>query len=87
MAAFARYGIIKFASAYSNAGGLGIITALTYELKDFKNVLKKMKDLTDKPFGVNITVNEDGDKECLKRCNERNILVIKKANPKKIDSG
>jgi len=63
MAAFARHGIIEFAAAYSNAGGLGIITALTYELKDFKNALKKMQDLTDKPFGVNITVDEDGDKE------------------------
>jgi len=63
MAAFARHGIIEFAAAYSNAGGLGITTALTYELKDFNNALKKMQDLTDKPFGVNITVNEEGDKE------------------------
>ena len=63
MAAFARHGIIEFAAAYSNAGGLGITTALTYELKDFKNALKKLQDLTDKPFGVNITVNEEGDKE------------------------
>jgi nitronate monooxygenase len=63
MAAFARHGIIEFAAAYSNAGGLGITTALSYELKDFKNALKKMQDLTDKPFGVNITVNEEGDKE------------------------
>lgn len=63
MAAFARHGIIEFAAAYSNAGGLGITTALTYELKDFKNALKKLQDLTDKQFGVNITVNEEGDKE------------------------
>jgi len=63
MAAFARHGIIEFAAAYSNAGGLGITTALTYELKEFKNALNKMQDLTDKPFGVNMTVNEDGDKE------------------------
>jgi len=63
MAAFARHGIIEFAAAYSNAGGLGITTALSYELKDFKKKLKKMQDFTDKPFGVNITVNEDGDKE------------------------
>ena len=63
MAAFARHGIIELAAAYSNAGGLGITTALTYELKDFKNALKKLQDLTDKPFGVNITVNEEGDKE------------------------
>ncbi|MFX0164171.1 MAG: nitronate monooxygenase [Candidatus Hodarchaeota archaeon] len=63
MAAFAGYGIAEFAAAYSNAGGLGIITALSYELKDFKNKLNKMQDLTNNPFGVNITVDEDGDKE------------------------
>ncbi|MFX1346958.1 MAG: NAD(P)H-dependent flavin oxidoreductase [Promethearchaeota archaeon] len=63
MAAFDRHGIIEFAAAYSNAGGLGITSALSYDLKEFKNALEKMQDLTDKPFGVNITVNEEGDKE------------------------
>jgi nitronate monooxygenase len=62
MAAFARYGRIEFAAAYSNAGGLGITTAMSYEISDFKNALKKMNDLTTFPYGVNITVNPDGDK-------------------------
>lgn len=57
MAAFARYGITEFAASFSNAGGFGTIMALNYELKDFKNELKKMRDLTDKPFGVNLTVD------------------------------
>lgn len=63
MAAFARYGRIKFAAAYSNAGGLGITTAMSYEITDFKNDLNKIQDLTSNPFGVNITVDADGDKE------------------------
>ena len=32
MAAFAGLGKTKFASSFSNAGGLGIITALNYKL-------------------------------------------------------
>lgn len=57
MAAFARWSTTDFAASFSNAGGLGIITALNYDLNSFKNELTKMKSLTDKPFGVNITVD------------------------------
>lgn len=63
MAAFARHGRTEFAAAYSNAGGLGITTAMSYDVKDFKKNLDKMEELTSNPFGVNITVNADGDKE------------------------
>lgn len=63
MAAFARHGRMEFAAAYSNAGGLGITTAMSYEITDFKKSLDKMGDLTSNPFGVNLTVNADGDKE------------------------
>ncbi|MFX1575426.1 MAG: nitronate monooxygenase [Promethearchaeota archaeon] len=63
MAAFARYGIPDFAASFSNAGGFGIITALNYDLKEFKNELMKMKNLTDRPFGVNMTINETSNKE------------------------
>ena len=60
MAAFAGLGKTKFASSFSNAGGLGIITALNYKLNNFKNELEKMQNLTDKPFGVNLTVVPPG---------------------------
>jgi nitronate monooxygenase len=56
MAAFARLNSIELAAAFSNAGGLGMITAMNYDLQDFKATLIRMKQLTDKPFGVNITV-------------------------------
>ena len=57
MAAFWRHGITEFAASFSNAGGFGTIAALNYDIKDFKSELQKMKELTDKPFGVNITVD------------------------------
>lgn len=56
MAAFAGLGKTEFAASFSNAGGLGIITALNYGANNFKEELDKMYELTDKPFGVNLTV-------------------------------
>jgi len=56
MAAFWRHGITEFAASFSNAGGFGTITAHNYEEDVFKNELQKMKELTDKPFGVNLTI-------------------------------
>ena len=57
MGAFAIIGKAEFAAAFSNAGGLGIITALNYGTnEEFQVELEKMKKLTNKPFGVNFTV-------------------------------
>lgn len=44
----------QLASAVSNAGGLGIIETSSGELTEVKDEIRKMRDLTDKPFGVNI---------------------------------
>ena len=44
----------QLASAVSNAGGMGIIETSSGELDNVKEEIRKMRDLTDKPFGVNI---------------------------------
>ncbi|MFM2076122.1 MAG: hypothetical protein RJA49_12, partial [Actinomycetota bacterium] len=44
----------QLASAVSNAGGLGIIETSSGELDNVRDEILKMRDLTDKPFGVNI---------------------------------
>jgi enoyl-[acyl-carrier protein] reductase II len=44
----------QLASAVSEAGGLGIIETSSGELEVVKAEIAKMRDLTDKPFGVNI---------------------------------
>ena len=44
----------QLASAVSNAGGMGIIETSSGELDIVKEEIQKMRDLTDKPFGVNI---------------------------------
>jgi enoyl-[acyl-carrier protein] reductase II len=42
------------ASAVSNAGAMGIIETSSGELDSVRDEIARMKDLTDKPFGVNI---------------------------------
>ena len=44
----------KLASAVSNAGGFGVIETSSGEVENCKAEIKKMSDLTDKPFGVNL---------------------------------
>ena len=44
----------QLASAVSNAGGLGIIETSSGELDAVREEIRKMRDLTDYPFGVNI---------------------------------
>ena len=49
-------GFAELAAAVSNAGGLGIITGLTQGTPEkLEAEIKKCQDLTDKPFGVNLT--------------------------------
>ena len=44
----------QLAAAVSNAGGMGIIETSSGELDAVREEIIKMRDLTDKPFGVNI---------------------------------
>ena len=49
-------GLAPLAAAVSNAGGLGIITALTLGTPEKLDAeIKKCRSMTDKPFGVNLT--------------------------------
>lgn len=49
-------GFAELAAAVSNAGGLGTITGLTQKsAADLANEIAKCRDLTDKPFAVNLT--------------------------------
>ncbi|PID40626.1 MAG: nitronate monooxygenase [Proteobacteria bacterium] len=46
----------ELAAAVSNAGGLGIITALTQKTPaDLTKEIARCREMTDKPFGVNLT--------------------------------
>ena len=50
-------GFAEMAAAVSNAGGLGIITALTMPTPDdLAKEIARCHKMTDKPFGVNLTI-------------------------------
>src|SRR5918993_198971 len=50
-------GTAELASAVSNAGGLGILTALTQPTpEELSREIARCRELTDKPFGVNLTI-------------------------------
>lgn len=50
-------GRAELAAAVSNAGGLGILTALTQPSPDdLRREIDRCRTMTDKPFGVNLTI-------------------------------
>ncbi len=47
----------ELVGAVSNAGGLGILSALTFlSPKELADEIKKTRGITDQPFGVNLTL-------------------------------
>ncbi|SHF48288.1 NAD(P)H-dependent flavin oxidoreductase [Ornithinibacillus halophilus] len=49
------------AAAVSNAGGLGQITAMSLENEEqLRQEIKRVRELTDKPFGVNYAIGQHG---------------------------
>jgi nitronate monooxygenase len=49
-------GFAELAAAVSNAGGLGLITGLTQKSPEaLANEIRRCREMTDKPFGVNLT--------------------------------
>ena len=50
-------GRAELASAVSNAGALGILTGLTQPTpEDLAKEIKRCREMTDQPFGVNLTI-------------------------------
>jgi nitronate monooxygenase len=79
MGAFGGWGKAEFASHFSNAGGLGIIAALNFpDPDDFKKDLKLMKQLTSKPFGVNLSLphHKANDKASRKEMEKRYLNYV-----------
>ena len=47
----------QLAAAVSNAGGLGVIETASGEFDNIRAEVAKMRDLTDKPFGMNVALS------------------------------
>jgi len=72
--AMAWVGTAELASAVSNAGGMGIISPLTGRRLDKE--IKLAKELTDKPFGVNITIMAPDSEEVVKEVVREGIGTV-----------
>lgn len=64
------------ASAVSNAGGLGIIAGGSAPIDYLRDQIRKTKELTDKPFGVNIMLMSPNAEELAKLVIEENVPVV-----------
>ena len=76
----------ELVSAVSNAGGLGIISPLTD--RGIKEEIKKTKDLTKNPFGVNLPIWSPNAKEIVEEVVKERVSVVTASggNPKKFTS-
>ncbi len=64
------------ASSVSNAGGLGIIAAGNNSPENVRTEIRRAKELTNKPFGVNIMLLSDNADEVAKIVCEEGVKVV-----------
>ncbi|MBX7415114.1 enoyl-[acyl-carrier-protein] reductase FabK [Clostridium chauvoei] len=65
----------SLAAAVSEAGGLGIITGIA-PVEWVRSEIRKAKELTDRPFGVNIMLMADNVEEIAKLVCEEKVKVV-----------
>ena len=66
----------ELAAAVSNAGGLGIISAMNADGEWLRKEIRKAKGLTDRPFGVNIMLMSPHVEEVAKIVAEEKVAVV-----------
>ena len=66
----------KLAAAVSNAGGLGIISAMNADADYLRGQIRQCKEMTDRPFGVNIMLLSPHVKEVAQVCAEEKPAVV-----------
>ncbi|HWP51932.1 MAG TPA: enoyl-[acyl-carrier-protein] reductase FabK [Clostridia bacterium] len=66
----------KLAAAVSNAGGLGLISAMNADAEWLRTQIRKAKTLTGKPFGVNIMLMSPFADQVARVVIEENVKVV-----------
>lgn len=66
----------KLAAAVSNAGGIGLIAGGSAPADHIRNEIRKAKELTDKPFGVNIMLMSPFAEELAQLVIEEQVAVV-----------
>lgn len=66
----------ELAAAVSNAGGLGLISSINAGTEAVRNEIRKCKELTDKPFGVNVMLQAPNAGEIAHMVVEEGVKVL-----------
>lgn len=66
----------SLASAVSNAGGLGVLSTGNLPIYMVRDEIRKIKEMTDKPFGVNIMLLSDNADKVAEIVCEEEIKVV-----------
>lgn len=66
----------SLASAVSNAGGLGLISSINAGTEAVRKEIRKCRELTDKPFGVNIMLQAPNAAEIAQMIVEEDVQIV-----------
>ncbi len=66
----------KLVSAVCNAGGLGILAIARCTPKETRELIRQVRDMTDKPFGINQILIGPGAKENIETAIEEKVPII-----------
>lgn len=66
----------SLAAAVSNAGGLGLISSINTDTETVRGEIRKCKELTDKPFGVNIMLQAPNVDEIAEMVVEEDVRIL-----------
>lgn len=66
----------KLAAAVSNAGGLGIISAMNLDADYLRGQIRACREATDKPFGVNIMLMSPHVEEVAQLVMDEHVPVV-----------
>jgi len=76
LAGMAFVSLPKLVAAVSNAGGIGMLNSVAYAPNQVKDVIKQVKSLTDKPFGINATLVLPNAKENVEVALEEKVPIL-----------
>jgi len=66
----------SLAAAVSNAGGLGLISSINAGTEAVRNEIRKCREMTDKPFGVNIMLQAPNVSEIADMVVEEGVRIL-----------
>lgn len=74
--AMANIATPEFAASVSNCGALGIIATGAMDEQETRNAIRKCKELTDKPFGVNVMLMNPHSDAIMQVIAEEHVAVV-----------